>query len=277
MTHRAADRRGRSTGCTASCGCGATAAGRCSIWTRPCTRWASRTLDAAGLGRLADLDRVLALTGAPLLDVLTWWAPIDTFADRPEKEEPVKSLYDRVYLQPGRRRGGRGAGLPAGAQPRPDRAAPNTVPWDDVRSLLQAALTIDADELALLLDETVDGLPNEQRVVTGTTADAGRAVGALPARHPRPPARADGGRAARPAAPGRSRPVRPGGHRRAGRASSRPPTSIRAVRLLPARAAVSAGARRAGGDERRRHRRGHRPDPGRDPRRRWPGSRPTTR
>ena len=126
-------------------------------------------LDEVGLSRLADLDRVQALTRAPLLDVLCWWAPIDTFSDRPEKEQPVKSLYDRVYLNRAVDATAEDPDFPLALNPARDALA-NTVNWDDVRSVLQAALSIDADELALLLDETVDGLPNEQRVVTGTTA-----------------------------------------------------------------------------------------------------------
>ena len=128
------------------------------------------SVDAAGLGRLADLDRVQTLTRAPLLDLLSWWAPIDTYADRPEKDVPVKSLYDRVYLN-------RAVDATAEEPEFPlalnlaRTALANTVNWDDVRSILQAALLIDADELAVLLDETVDDLPNDERVVTGTTAN----------------------------------------------------------------------------------------------------------
>jgi hypothetical protein len=126
-------------------------------------------LDAVALGRLADLDRVLAMTGAPLLDVLSWWAPIDTFADRPEKDEPVKSLYDRVFLNRAVDAAAESPDFPLALNPaRTELAAAPA--WDDVRSLLQGALTIDADELAPLLDETLDGLPNEQRVVTGEDA-----------------------------------------------------------------------------------------------------------
>lgn len=127
------------------------------------------TLDAAGLGRLADLDRVQALTRAPLLDLLSWWAPINTYADRAEKDVPIKSLYDRVYLNRAVDATAEEPEFPL-ALNSARIALANTVNWDDVRSILQAALLIEADDLALLLDETVDGLPNEQRVVTGTTA-----------------------------------------------------------------------------------------------------------
>lgn len=126
-------------------------------------------LDTGALARLADLDRVRALTGAPLLEVLSWWAPIDTVADRPEKDEPVKSLYDRVFLDRSVDAAAEDAAFPLALNPARTELA-NAPLWEDVRSLLQAALTVDSDELALLLDETVDTLPNEHRVVTGTTA-----------------------------------------------------------------------------------------------------------
>jgi hypothetical protein len=127
------------------------------------------TLDAAGLGRMADLDRLQASTNAPLLELLCWWAPMDTFADRPEKEQPVKSLYERVYLNRAVDAAADEVGFPLALNPARDALA-NTVAWNDVRSILQAALSIDSDELVLLLDEFVDGLPNAQRVVTGTDA-----------------------------------------------------------------------------------------------------------
>lgn len=127
------------------------------------------TLDANGLGRLADLDRVQVLTHAPLLDLLSWWALIDTFTDRPEKDVPVKSLYDRVYLNRAVDATAEEPDFPLALNDARTALASEVVNWDDVRSILQAALVIDAEELALLLDETVDGLPNEQRVVTGTT------------------------------------------------------------------------------------------------------------
>ena len=50
----------------------------------------------------------------------------------------------------------------------PDSDTP--VLWDDVRSHLQAALGIPDEELSLLIDETVDGVANDHRVVTGDTA-----------------------------------------------------------------------------------------------------------
>ena len=126
-------------------------------------------IDAGALAKLADLDRVQALTRAPMLEALSWWATIDTFVDRPEKETPVPSLYERVYLNRAVTVDAQELAFPfalnaAGA------GLANIVAWNDVRSLLQAALSIDADELALLLDETVDNEPNEQRVVTGETA-----------------------------------------------------------------------------------------------------------
>jgi hypothetical protein len=127
-------------------------------------------LHPAGLRRLADLDRVLVATGAPLLDVLSWWAPIDTFLDRPEKDEPVPSRYDRTYLN-------RAVDAQAGEPDFPLALTPGRdalaieVSWDEIRTILQAALSVDADDLALLIDETIDGLPNDQRVVTGTIAD----------------------------------------------------------------------------------------------------------
>ena len=127
------------------------------------------TLDAVGLGRLADLDRVQAFTRAPLLEVLSWWALIDTFPDRPEKEQPVKSLYDRVYLNRAVDATAEEPEFPLALNPERNALA-NTVNWEDVRSILQAALMIDADQLAVLLDENVGDLPNQQRVVTGTEA-----------------------------------------------------------------------------------------------------------
>jgi len=122
----------------------------------------------AGLRRLANLDRAQALTKAPLLDILSWWSPMDTFEDRAEKDEPVKPLYERVFLN-------RAVDAEAGEEDFPFAlndardGLRNTVSWDDVRSRLQAALGVNADEVSLLIDETVDGLPNPQRVITGTT------------------------------------------------------------------------------------------------------------
>ena len=126
-------------------------------------------LDGKSLGRLADLDRVQALTGAPLLEVLSWWAAVDTFADRPEKEQPVKSLYDRVFLNRAVDATADEPGFPLALDASRNGLA-HTVAWADVRSILQAALLIDADDLALLIDESVNGLPNLQRVVTGHDA-----------------------------------------------------------------------------------------------------------
>ncbi len=127
-------------------------------------------LHPAGLRRLADLDRVLAATGAPLLDVLSWWAPIDTFLDRPEKDEPVPSRYDRTYLNRAVDARAGEPDFPLALTPDRDALA-GEVTWDEVRTILQGALAVDADDLALLIDVTIDGLPNEQRVVTGTNAD----------------------------------------------------------------------------------------------------------
>src|SRR5262245_51777979 len=128
------------------------------------------SLNPAGLRRLANLDRIKALTKAPLLDILSWWAPIDTFEDRAEKDAPVKSLYERVFLN-------RAVDAEAGEEDFPfalndarDGLRNNTVLWDDVRPQLQAALGINADAVSLLIDETVNELPNLQRVVVGTTA-----------------------------------------------------------------------------------------------------------
>jgi receptor-binding and translocation channel-forming TcA subunit of Tc toxin/ABC toxin-like protein/neuraminidase-like protein/putative peptidoglycan binding protein len=126
------------------------------------------SLNPAGLRRLANLDRIQELTKAPLLDILSWWSPIDTFEDRVEKDEPVKSLYERVFLN-------RAVDAEAGEEDFPFAlndardGLRNIVSWDEVRSQLQAALGVNADEVSLLIDETVDGLPNLQRVVTGTT------------------------------------------------------------------------------------------------------------
>jgi hypothetical protein len=127
------------------------------------------TLDGKGLGRLADLDRVQAIAGAPLLEVLSWWAPLDTFGDRPEKESPVKSLYDRVFLNRAVDAAADQPGFPLALNAHRDGLA-HTVPWDEVRSMLQAALSIDADDLALLLDASGDAVAAPQRVVTGDTA-----------------------------------------------------------------------------------------------------------
>lgn len=56
------------------------------------------TLGPIGMRWLADLDRLQAITNAPLLEILSWWSVMDTFEDRAEKSEPVKSLYERVFL-----------------------------------------------------------------------------------------------------------------------------------------------------------------------------------
>lgn len=128
------------------------------------------TIDAAALRRLADLDRMQALTGAPLLEALSWWAPMDTFADRVEKESPVKSLYDRVYLNRAVDPAAEDPASPLALDDARTALRDSAVAWEDVRSTLQAALSIDADELARLLDETIDGVPNPYRVVTGDTA-----------------------------------------------------------------------------------------------------------
>jgi hypothetical protein len=108
-------------------------------------------LDPAALDRLASLDRVLAATGAPLLEALSWWATRDTFADRPEKDEPIPSLYDTVYLNRAVDADADDPAFPLAVEPTRNRLA-QPVPWDDVRPLLQAALAIDSDALALLLD-----------------------------------------------------------------------------------------------------------------------------
>ncbi len=127
------------------------------------------SIDDATLHALADLDRLQDLTKAPLLDVLCWWSVIDTFEDRPEKDEPIKSLYQRVFLN---------RAVDAAAE-QPDfplaldlshTALSHTVSWDEVRAILGAALRIDDAELSLLVDDTLDGIPNEQRVVSGTNA-----------------------------------------------------------------------------------------------------------
>jgi hypothetical protein len=127
-------------------------------------------LDGQGLERLADLDRAMALTGAPLLEALGWWAPLDTFADRPEKDAPVPSLYERVYLNRAVDAAAADPGFALALNAARDALADGTVPWSDLRTLLQAALAIDSAQLGLLLDETVGELPNPQRVVSGTTA-----------------------------------------------------------------------------------------------------------
>jgi hypothetical protein len=127
------------------------------------------TLNGAALAQLADLDRVQALTRAPLLEVLSWWATMDTYADRAEKAVPIKSLYDRVYLNRAVDTTAEEPTFPLALSEDRSELASTTVTWDAIRSILQAALSIDADDLALMLDESVDGLPNAQRVVTGAT------------------------------------------------------------------------------------------------------------
>lgn len=129
------------------------------------------TLGPVGMRRLADLDRLHALTKASPLDIVSWWAPMDTFEDRPEKSEPVKSLYDRVYLNRAVDSAAGDDDFPLALNnPARDQLANTQVPWDDVRSHLQAALGITDEELSLLVDGTVNGVANEYRVVTGDTA-----------------------------------------------------------------------------------------------------------
>jgi hypothetical protein len=127
-------------------------------------------LTAAGMSRLADLDRVLDLTRAPLLDILCWWGVIDTFADRPEKDDPVQSLFDRVFLNRAVDATADQPDFPLALNAARDELASSAVSWESVRTILQGALSIESDDLALLLDGTVGGLPNPQRVVAGDFA-----------------------------------------------------------------------------------------------------------
>jgi hypothetical protein len=127
------------------------------------------TLGPIGMRWLADLDRLQAITNAPLLEILSWWSVMDTFEDRAEKSEPVKSLYERVFLNRAVDAAAGDDGFPLALNDARDQLR-NTVSWDDVRSHLQAALGITDEELSPLVDETVDFVTNDQRVVTGTTA-----------------------------------------------------------------------------------------------------------
>jgi hypothetical protein len=95
---------------------------------------------------------------------------LDTFADRAEKDAPVPSLYERVYLNRAVDAAASEPGFALALNEARDALANDDVPWSDVRTLLQAALAIDSDQLGLMLDETVGELPNQQRVVSGTTA-----------------------------------------------------------------------------------------------------------
>ncbi len=128
------------------------------------------TLDETGLRRLADLDRLQSLTGAPLLELLAWWAPLDTLTDRPEKEQPVPSLYARVFLNRAVDAGAEEPDFPLALDLERTELAQQPA-WPDIRSLLAASLMIDDGDLGLILDEeTSAGTPNEQRVVTGEVA-----------------------------------------------------------------------------------------------------------
>jgi hypothetical protein len=129
------------------------------------------TLGPVGLRRLADLDRLHALTRAPLLDIVSWWSPMDTFEDRAEKSEPVKSLYDRVYLNRAVDPAAADGSFPLALNRARDQLDNPRVPWDDVRSHLQASLGLTDEELSLLVNkELVEGVANGYRVVTGATA-----------------------------------------------------------------------------------------------------------
>ncbi|MBS0150492.1 MAG: peptidoglycan-binding protein [Nitrospira sp.] len=126
-------------------------------------------INAKSLHALADLDRIQARTKASLLDIACWWAVIDTFEDRPEKDEPVQSLYQQVFLNRAVDPAAEEEAYPL-ALNEARTALRNTITWDEVRTQLLAALRVDDADLSLLVDETIDGLPNPQRVVSGTNA-----------------------------------------------------------------------------------------------------------
>lgn len=140
-------------------------------------------LDEAALLRLADLEHLLELTRAPLLDVLCWWSELDTFKDRAGLDDPVKPLYDRVFLNRSVHADAENDTFPLALDESRSRGEllKTDLGWDDVlllpeltaefnvRSALQAALGISADDLALLLDAEVNGGTNPNRVVSGET------------------------------------------------------------------------------------------------------------
>jgi hypothetical protein len=52
---------------------------------------------------LSALEQVRQGTGFELAELCSWWsATLDVFSDRPEAERPVRSLYDRLFLDPSR-------------------------------------------------------------------------------------------------------------------------------------------------------------------------------
>ncbi|MGB4069894.1 MAG: neuraminidase-like domain-containing protein [Nitrospira sp.] len=127
-------------------------------------------INAKSLHALADLERIQSLTKAPLLDISCWWATIDTFEDRPEKDQPVKSLYQQVFLNRAVDPAAEEDSFPLALNPIRTALLRSDVSWDSIRSHLLAALRVDDAELSLLVDETIDDLPNPHRVVTGANA-----------------------------------------------------------------------------------------------------------
>lgn len=114
------------------------------------------SIDGAALHRLANLDRVIASTGAALVEVLAWWGTIDSFDDRPEKDDPTPSLYAQVYLNRAVNADAADADFPLALNAN-GTALRNATPWDDLRPILQGALAVSADDLSLLLETVADG------------------------------------------------------------------------------------------------------------------------
>jgi hypothetical protein len=60
-------------------------------------------INAALVVALADLEEVRRRTGSDLAELSSWWSgALDRFQDRQDKEHPVPSLYDRLFLDPSR-------------------------------------------------------------------------------------------------------------------------------------------------------------------------------
>ena len=121
--------------------------------------------DAAVLRSLADVDRLQQLTKASLLDVAAWFSDLDTFPDRDGRADPALPLYDDRFLDKRL-----GPDHPSPFVVFSQLAEPTGVPILDPklsvhREHLQAALGIESDDLARLIDETRNGLPNPDRVI----------------------------------------------------------------------------------------------------------------
>ena len=82
-----------------------------------------------------------------------------------EKEQPIKSLFDRVYLNRAVDAAAEEPDFPLALDADRTELTDTKVPWDDLRSILQAALMLDADptltpdEIKAILTNTASRMP----------------------------------------------------------------------------------------------------------------------